>query len=165
MENQASWIVYQPLIVGLGAVVVATIGNTLLEWFRHTIRQRREAQTVRVAVAEELRVHREMYKNSISQDQRNEDSGHFLIPIDRFMPVYDALIGKLGLLRPQEAKVVLRAYSNIILIPKNLRIMGRVHSDNFASFVEVPVIYKHVLINMNERLVEVIDEALAALDR
>ena len=81
------------------------------------------------------------------------------------MPVYDALIGKLGLLKPQEAKAVLRAYSNIILIPKNLWIMGRVHNDTFASFVEVPVVYKQALINMNERLVEVIDEALVALDR
>lgn len=155
---------YIPLIVGFGAVILATLGNTALEWFRRNLNDRREAGALRTAFAEELRVQRTFYANAMSKEQRAETKGHFLVPIDRFMPVYDALIGKVGLLKPNEAAAVLKAYSNIILIPKNLFVMGRLIRDDFASYAEVPVKYAEVLANMNQSLVEVIDEALGALD-
>jgi hypothetical protein len=165
MNAATSLQIYQPLIVGLGAVVLATLGNTLLEWFRRSLHDRREANTVRTAFAEELRVHRLMYSQAMTSEQRAETEGAFLVPIDRFMPMYDNIIGKVGLLKPAEAAAVLRAYSNLILIPKNLFVMGKMHRDEFASYAEVPVKYAEVLNGMNTTLIGVIDEALEALGR
>lgn len=156
-------IVYQPLIVGLGAVVLATAGNTALEWYRQNLQDRRQAGAVRRAFAEELRAHRRMFAAAMSDEQRAELEGSFMVPIDRFQPVYDNMIGKIGLLAPDEAGAVLKAYSYIILSPKNLFLIGRVHRDDFASFIEVPVKYKAVLHKLNATMVEVIDDALRQL--
>jgi hypothetical protein len=163
MDAATTLQIYQPLIVGLGAVALGTLGNTLLEWFRRSLHDRREAQTIRTAFSEELRVHRNMYSQALTGEQREETNGSLLIPIDRFMPVYDNLIGKVGLLRPKEAAAVLRAYSHMILVPKGLFVLGKVHRDEYASYLEVAVKYSDVVNNMNNAIVGVIDEALKAL--
>ena len=164
MSPSVTWVVYQPLVVGLGAVILATAGNTVLEWYRQTLQDRRQAATIRRAFAEELRTHRKMYDSALSAEQRTETTGSLLVPVDTFLPIYDNMIGKIGLLAPAEVGAILKAYSNIILSPKNLIIIGRIERDEFASFVAVPVKYAAIIESMHRKLVEVIDEALALLD-
>lgn len=157
------WVVYQPLIVGLGAVVLATAGNTLLEWYRQTLQDRRETNALRRAFAEELRAHRRMYSGAMTDEQRAETEGSFMVPIDQFMPVYENMIGKVGLLPAQEIEAILKAYSFLVLTPKNLMLMGQIHENQFASFVQVPVHYQAALEAMNTQMVAVIDTALHTL--
>ncbi|MGA9580939.1 MAG: hypothetical protein WBR13_03085 [Allosphingosinicella sp.] len=164
MTASATWLVYQPIIVGLGAVVVATIGQTLLEWYRQRSTHSRRAATVRRAFAEELRVDRSFIEGAISEDQKNESGGSFLIPLDKHFPVYDNMIGDVGYLEPDEVAAVIKAYSNLLLIPKNFALMGQIKQDAFASFAIVDSKYIDVLISMNQGLLEVVDEAIVILD-
>ena len=106
-----------------------------------------------------------MYSGAMSNEQRAEGTGAFLVPIDPFFPVYDNMIGKIGVLTPAEVSALLRAYSFLMLSPKNLTIIGNLRRDEFSAFVEVPVKYKAILANMTDRIVEVLDEALLLLDR
>jgi len=132
--------------------VLATAGNTLLEWYRQNLQDRREARAIRRAFAEELRTHRRMYAGAMSDEQRKETDGSFLVPIDPFFPVYENMIGRIGVLAPAEVGAILKAYSFIILTPKNLIILGRVQRDEFASFIEVPAKYAPILESMHTKL-------------
>ena len=76
MSTSLMWAVYQPLIVGLGAVVLATAGNTLLEWYRQNLQDRRDARAIRRAFAEELRTHRRMYAGATLTGERFLHSNH-----------------------------------------------------------------------------------------
>jgi len=163
MAASATWIIYQPLIVGLGAVVLATIGQTALEWYRQHSTHSRRAAIVRGAFLEELKVHRGMLANAISAEQKGDPGASFLIPIDRFYPVYDNMIQDVGFLNPAEVAAVIKAYSNLILIPKNFAVMGQIKKDEFASFAIVDSKYLDVLVDMNDRLVKIVDEAIASL--
>lgn len=93
------------LLVAFGVVVLTTIGNTLLEWYRQHHNHTREAKILRCAFLQELRTHREMIANSISGEQREEKTGHILVPVDHFMPVYDHMVGKIGLLEPRSQRI------------------------------------------------------------
>ncbi len=165
MTTSATWIIYQPLIVGLGAVVVATIGQTLLEWYRQNLTDSRRAATVRRAFLEELRAHRAIIAGSLTDEQRKDPGGSFLIPIDRFYPVYDNMIQDIGFMRPEEVAAVIKAYSNLILIPKNFAVMGQIKKDDFASFALIDSKYLNVLEAMNNTLLTVLDEAITCLAR
>lgn len=163
MASASTWTIYQPLIVGLGAVVLATFGNTLLEWFRQSLQDRREARVVRRAFSEELRAHRRNLSEAFPDTKPVSPDENLVVPFDRFLPVYDNLIGKIGILRPGEVAALLNAYSYIILVPKNLLLIGRAHRDEQGTFVEVPGKYAFVLRSHYKEQVRVIDEALKAL--
>lgn len=163
MQN-AGWLIYQPLLVGLGAVVLASIGNTLVEWCRQSWQHERRARVLRTAFAEELRAQRRYFDNAMSKEQREETTGSFLIPTDNFTPALDHMIGDIGFLRPREVASIIKAYSQILLAPKNLALLGTRHKDEYSGWIEVPVQYRDVLISMNEGIVEAIDEALAILE-
>ena len=168
MGNSAavgSWLIYQPLIVGLGAVVIATLGNTLLEWYRHHLRHSRETATLRSAFLQELRTQRAMVTNSLNKDQREEKEGAFVIPVDDFMPVYHHMIGRIGVLEPDEVSSVLEAYSYLILAPKNLGLIGHLRKDEFSSFMVVGVEHVASLLALNEKLAAVLDNAIRVLSQ
>lgn len=161
----ASWTIYQPLIVGLGAVVVATLGNTLLEWYRQHLRHMKEAQILRCAFLQELRTQRAMIANSMSPDQREEKKGGFMIPLDAFMPVYDNMIGKIGVLEPAEVSGILEAYSYLLLVPKNLALLGQLRRDEYSSWMYVDVQYADLLSKMNDKIIGAIDPAINELSK
>jgi hypothetical protein len=52
-EVQPILAVYQPLFVGLGAVVLGLIANTILEWVRLHLANAHAARALRRALAEE----------------------------------------------------------------------------------------------------------------
>lgn len=95
-NNSATWIVYQPLIVGLGAVVLATIGNTLLEWFRQHLTNKHRATALRRALLEELRVFQESLDLNLERTHNPYEDGSFLIPVSERYRVYDNSIGILA---------------------------------------------------------------------
>ena len=165
MPNSATWLIYQPLIVGLGAVILASLGNTALEWYRHHLQETREARTLRRAFLQELQTQRRMFARAMTRDQKDETDGTFMVPVDRFLPVYDQLIGKIGVLEPAEVGAVLEAYAFIELSPKNLGLIGQVHKNEFATFINVDVRYAEVLANMNDNIVETIDAAISELSK
>jgi hypothetical protein len=164
MAASATWLVYQPLIVGLGAVVVATIGQTALEWYRQHSAQSRRATIIRRAFLEELRVHRSIIAGALTEEQKKEPGSSFLIPIDKFYPIYDNMIHDVGVLRSDEVAAIIKAYSNLILIPKNFAVMGKIQKDDFASFAIIDAKYLGVLESMNNMLLGILDEAISCLN-
>jgi hypothetical protein len=104
-----------------------------------------------------------MIAGSITVEQMDKPGDSILIPMDRFYPIYDHMIGEIGFLDPHEIQVILRAYSNLFLLPKNLSILGRPQKDELSSWMIVPAEHLPVIANMNETLLRVLDEAIACL--
>lgn len=162
----ASWTMYIPLIVGFGAVVLASIGQVILERFRSSHQRKREAAYLRRAMIEELRTHREMIDESVTQEQiENPGDGELMIPINRFMPIFDRLFDKLGVLESDEVATVFRAYANLNLMPKSLSAIGRVKEDSFSSWLIIPAVHIAVAHNMNVQIIQKIDAAISCLEK
>lgn len=163
MSGETVMAIYTPILIAFGVVVLTTFGNTLLEWYRRHLHDAREANIIRRAFIEEMRIHRKMYAGAMTPEQEANPQESFLIPADTFMPVFENMIGKIGLLKADEVAAVLRAYSNILLVPKNLGVMGKLRKDEFSTWLEVPSKYTDVLRGMNDQLVAELDAAIACL--
>lgn len=164
VSTSSIWTIYQPLIVGLGAVILATLGNVLLEWYREHLARKREAITIRRALIEELRAHREMFADSVSEEQRkNPGGGQLLIPIHDFTPIFDKLVDRIGALEADEISAIFGAYTHLKLSPKNLAVIGKVEQTDFSTWVAVDAKFMPVVDNMSKGIVAKIDAALEQL--
>jgi len=165
-EHAAEWVIYQPLIVGLGAVVLATFGNTLLEWFRQSLSRRHASVTLRRALAEELRHAMETAKvNKIRSGDPIQD-GSFIIPLQEKYRIYDENIGSLGLLRSDEIAAVISAYAMLYAQIEVVSVMGQLQRVEGAVLQAiVSAKWAEVLSGQADGLIESLSLALAALDR
>jgi hypothetical protein len=120
-------VVYQPLIVGLGAVVLASLGSTAVEWFKHGMTARHAAETLRRGLIEELRLARDNANVTAEGAAEPEEGGSFLIPVATEYPIYDANISSLGKLEPAEVSAVVRAYGMLRAQVETLAVVGTFH--------------------------------------
>jgi hypothetical protein len=94
------------ILVAFGVVVLTTLGNTLLEWFRQHLTNRHDAEALRRALLEELRQAKETTDTNFRRTSEIESGGSFLIPVPERYPIYDANIGNLGRLRPARSPLL-----------------------------------------------------------
>lgn len=118
MEAQG-WLIYQPLIVGLGAVVIAAIGNTLVEWVRHILAERKEAIVLRRSLLLELGLVALYVKGAVKS---LVNSGDGKISFPKQFPTLDLAMPSLGRLPHQEGHIVSRAYGNLLMLMEVLQV-------------------------------------------
>ncbi len=159
------WTVYQSLIVGLGAVVLGTIGNTILEWFKQSQAERRAATALRRALLEELRyIKRAFDGNAVKADTAADQS--FVIPIQQKFPMYEQGIDKLGLLLPSEIAAVVAAYSALQSQTDIYCLMGSVKCHESGSLIAyIDGGWSSILAGQAKNLGEVTSKAIAELER
>ena len=90
------WTAYQPLIVGLGAVILGLIANTLLEWSKRRMDRKGDAKGLRAALLGELQANRQGLDDRIENSNKSEhdSSGTLLIPINNHVHIYNENISK-----------------------------------------------------------------------
>ena len=115
------------VLIAFGVVILTTLGNTLLEWFRQAHSRRSEAVAMRRALIEELRSFKESSDVNYERSSEPEPGGSFVIPVTETYPIYEASIEKLGLLRPAEVSAVVRAYANLRARAETLAVIGTFH--------------------------------------
>jgi hypothetical protein len=160
------WAIYQPLIVGLGAVVLGLIANTLLEWFKQRLVRANETRALRVALIAELTANlqnmsdRMKAKNVIGKES---EANMMMVPLGTHTQVYDASISKLGLLSSSEITSVIKAYDFMVNAPKNFAFLGKICGDNYHRWAEVSSRYEGTLALMDQNTSKLIESALADL--
>ena len=161
-----TWLLYQPLIVGLGAVVLATLGNTLLEWFRQHLSNRHASAALRRALVEELRLAKETADLNSKRSAKPEPGGSILVPVAERYRVYDENVSKIGLLRPDEVSAVTRAYAYLQAQTETLCVIGQFHRPGGVVLqAVVDSKWAFVLEENNRHLSKVLSAAIDALER
>lgn len=115
------------MLIAFGVVVLTTLGNTVLEWFRQSLSNRHASVTLRRALVEELRQAKETAELNIDRSGNPEPGGSFLIPVSEGHRIYDANIGNLGKLKPAEVSAVVRAYGMLQAQVETLAAIGTFH--------------------------------------
>jgi hypothetical protein len=160
-----SWTVYQPLMVGLGAVTIATIGNTFLEWWKQQLSDDRTGRLVRKALIQELRAAKRTAEGGIESCnlELGSDEG-FMIPIAEHYPIYEQFLKDLGCLEDREIGPVVDAYAHLKAIPEWLVFTGRFI--RVESWLHVHVERAHVTTvgGINAKVLRKVDDALSALE-
>jgi len=157
--------VYQPLIVGLGAVVLATVGNTALEWFKQSHSQRRSATALRRALLEELRYVGRTYEGNVVKAS-GAPGQSFVIPIQQKFPVYELGLDRLGLLRPSEIASVVAAYSALQSQADVYCLMGQVkRHESGALIAYIDGDWGDILAGQAKNMGEVVSKAITELSR
>lgn len=160
-----NWAVYQPLIVGLGAVVLATLGNTAIEWFKQSHGERRAATALRRALLEELRYIGRTFEGNAVKASGSPDQS-FVIPIQQKFPVYELGLDRLGLLRPSEIAAVVAAYSALQSQTEIYCLMGQVKChESGAVIAYIDGQWGSILAGQAKNMGEVVSKAIAELER
>ena len=164
-SGAAVWTIYQPLIVGLLAVVLGTIGNTLLEWFKHSLSDRAIATSLRKALLEELRMARDTASTNFTRTQEIEEGSSFLIPLQEHYRIYDENIANLGKLRSDQISAVVKAYGMLQAKVETLSVMGTLQRiENCVLHAVIDGKWGPVLAEQNRNLISDLDEAIGTLE-
>ena len=107
--------------------VLAFAGASFVKWMEFTY----ERRSLRAAIKAEIgglvemftrRGHGEMFRSAIMSWRAEEDFDLYIFTLDEnFTPVYDANIGKIGLLGADVAGDVVKFYDNMIAVKAELR--------------------------------------------
>ena len=165
-EIATGWTIYQPLIVGLRAVILATLGNSFVEWLRHRLADKRDALVLRRSLIEELRLAKETADINKVRADAPEEGGSFIIPIQDRYPIYEASIQKLGLLDPDEIERVIAAYAYLNSEAEVVSVLGTIH--RIEGTVLQGIIdskYAAVLSKRSEDVSNKLSLAISALDK
>jgi hypothetical protein len=109
-----TWLtVYQPLIVGLGAVVLGLMGNTVLEWLKQYWTAERQIRAMRLHLREELFVSQRAFEGAEDTLAEWEPGTDVEIPIVERYPAYAHHLPNVGLMDRQCVKAVVEAYSHL----------------------------------------------------
>src|SRR6185437_10892666 len=159
-------VLYQPLLVGLGAVVLGLIANTILEWVRQSIAEGRRARSVRRILLHELLHFQRAAEGALEkeQDPPNDDES-ILVPVAYEFPAYDAHLNHLGLLTPAEVGAVMEAYSYVRAIPEWLMVIAPLQRTEHMLTALVPSYRADVLFGLNRKVLKKVALATELLKR
>ena len=159
---------HQTLTVGIIGFlgVIATLWNNA----RQAGIQRRkelfhERQTLRVALAEELRINRESFVNSIKSLDKGRAAGPYWVPIDEMDDVYRSFIDRIGLLSQPEVRKVMNAYLTLRAYTAGVLLQSRPPETGTRRHIPVPSQMGPMLIKMQKSLIGPLDEAMNAFER
>ena len=160
------WAIYQPLIVGFGAVFLGLFANSILEWFKQFLTRKNESRALRTALIAELS------SNAASLHDRFKNKNEFgkrsaatvlAIPLGCNTQVYDNSIPNLGLLTEKEISSVIKSYDFLINAPKNLALLGELQGDEFYRWAKISIQFESVLRRMDEDAIKLIETAISDL--
>lgn len=114
VDQAQGWVIYQPLIVGLGAVVLATLGNSAVEWVRHYLAERREIVVLRRTLLLELEmISRQLHYGIESLKDLSNDG---LITVAQRFPILERACERLGILPWHECDPVGQAVTSVRIL-------------------------------------------------
>ncbi len=133
--------IYQPLIVGLGAVVLGLVANTLLEWFRHALTARHQRAMTRRALIAELQI--ALATATHNRDNLREKPANptmmLQMPIREDYPAFKWAMPTLALLSAREISAVFTAYDYLNSWPEIIAVIGKLERHDGRLFAHVPV--------------------------
>ena len=157
-------------IIGFLGVIVTLCINAMLARTQHRKELCHERQTLRVALAAELKINREAFVNSIKSLDTNTAldkvrvTGEYWVPTDEMEDVYRSFIDRIGLLSQFEIRKVMNAYLRLRTYTAALLLQSR-PLETDVRHVPIPSQMGPMLIEMQESLIGPLNEAIDALER
>ena len=156
--------IYQPLIVGFGAVILTVLGNLILEATRQTRSDKRLAQMIRVMLLEELRVHERSFSSAVDRtSEKSGGDGAYLIPISERFPAYELMLKDLALLNEREVAAVVEAYSYLNALPEFMFPIGTFHRSEGRLYALVGGEFQDALLGISKNVLQKVSAAIGAL--
>jgi hypothetical protein len=162
-----TWLaIYQPLIVGLGAVVLGLIANSAFEWVKQLVSESRRARAIRRILLHEL-LHFQRAAAGALEKEASPPAAHesMLVPIAEHFPAYDHHLKDLGLLRLAEIGAVVEAYAYVRAIPEWLVVIAPFKRTEHLLTAVVPSDQAHVLFGINRKVLAKLETATNMLQR
>lgn len=159
----SSWALYQPIILGLGAVVLGTFGNGVLEAYKHALTNRRAADALRRALIAELAVWEESSAANAKAATNSAPGADLVIPVTEVHPIYEHNLDRLGLLSPAEVSAVVNAYAHLRAQIEILAIIGQLRRVEGLLQAYVPSRFEAALAAQSSELNGHIARAIHAL--
>jgi hypothetical protein len=158
--------IYLTLIIAFGVVILTTLGNTLLEWFRQHSASKRAALILRRALLEELKLARETADTNGTRCDDPPEGGSLIVPVAETFRIYDANINNLGHLQPDEVSAVVRAYAMLQAQVETLAVIGTFHRpEGVILQAIVDARWAALLASNNRDLSASLNSAVTALER
>ncbi len=160
---------HQNLTVG----IVGFVGVIFTLWFsawqareQRQEERRHEIKTLRAALIEELKIHRETMAHDAAKldDEEMSETGSIFVPTDPMDDAYRAFIHRVGLLSQTEVRKVMFAYLSMRTYNAKLFLVG-VPPHTGERHVEVPAENGALLSGMQKGLISPIDEAIGVMER
>ena len=152
-------------IIGFSGVMLTLWNNARQKRIQRRKERFHERQTLRVALAEELRINRQSFVES-KKTLATHGPGEYWVPTDEMEDVYRAFIDRIGLLSQVEVSKVMNAY--LTLRSYTAALLLHFHSrplETDVRHVPVPAEMSPMLIKMQESLIGPLDEAIDVLER
>lgn len=154
-------------ITGFSGVIAVLVFNAWQERQQRRNEQRHERQTLRVALIEELKIHRESLSGNVdtSKQSQKDSSGTVgaYVPTDPMDDAYKAFTSRIGLLSQSEVGKVMFAYLSLRTYYAKLFIIGEPPHTGDRN-VQIPPENLSLLTGIQDGLVEPIDEAIKVME-
>ncbi|MDP3655372.1 MAG: hypothetical protein Q8R45_00180 [Brevundimonas sp.] len=162
-----TWIAIQPVLLGLGAIVLGLIGNTILEWVRLSLASRHQRMAVRRALIAELEGALELAdSNYLKLKQEPVPKGQVLqTPIRERYPAFTWAMPNIGLLRGPEITAVFNAYDYLDSWIEIIVCVGKLERVEGRLFGHVPAENSETVMLAGQDRVEHLRAALTELRR
>ncbi|MEZ0497487.1 hypothetical protein [Sphingomonas sp. IW22] len=144
--------------------MIGTLGNTLLEWYRASLKNRHDALALRKGLAEELRQALNWTMANIDRCADVPQGQSLLIPVNDKFPIYEMGISKIGLLKPKEIELTVRAYGMLQAEGEKLSAIARFHKNEIGiAYAIVNSEWGAALADANRQVADALEEAIACL--
>ena len=157
-------------IIGFLGVIATLLYNARQAGIQRRKELFHERQTLRVALAEELRINRESFVRSIkSLDtdtalDKAPGGGEYWVPTDEMEDVYRSFIDRIGLLSQFEVRKIMNAYLTLRAYTAVL-LLQSIPLETDVRHVPVPSQMGLMLIEKQKSLIGPLEEAIEAIER
>jgi len=160
-----TWTAVQPVVLGLGAIVLGLIGNTILEWVRLALSSRHQRMAVRRALIAELEAALESAEsNYLKLEADPIPKGLVLhMPIREIYPAFTWAMPSIGLLTGPEVSAIFKAYDYLNSWVEIIVCVGRLERIEGRLFAHVTDEHSETVMMASKDRVEHLTEALNVL--
>ena len=113
-------------LLGFAGVIITLIVNAYLARRQERGREAREAQALRIALIEELRIQKEALENFAQPAADAADATHTAVPLHRYEDVFTSVTPNLGILNRSEVAAVFQAYLPLRSLAWKLRLLEQI---------------------------------------
>lgn len=156
---------YMPLAVGISAVAATLAANTLLELFKRRLGDRRTAQALAACLIAELEIRLGAARGAVAAVDNPNGDGDFVFVVPERHPFYASHLKEIGLLKPDAAAKVVRAYAQVEATAEFVRPYAKLERVEGLLIATVAVDHRLLLKTMNAKQVELVGAAIAALKK
>ena len=160
---------FQTLIVGVlgfSGVIYTMRVNSRLSREQHERNITHEREIMKKALRAELQLIQKVFTDNSKESPDNSEESDTFFPEKTYIDVYQAFVGKLGLLSLEQASAVIKAYTLTEEAPTRLRLLSTGHDQSFdkPGYIFIKAAHCKTAVGMYKSFLPAIEEAIRKLE-